>query len=351
MTSIPAIVITREAVPAIDLTYVHPVYGPWQPGWKTIPGFEKYQIDEHGRVLSEWTGKLLKLGTNARVQLHDSNGEEHTKRVYHLQLLSFFPHIDREGRGVDHINENRNDHYLNNLQWLYGSENTTKSVILRPRNNGLIRSKEVAQFSNDKVFLRTFVSANEAQRITGISSGSICQCCNKRRRSAGGFIWKYTQLIQDEPGEVWATNDIFKTMLRQRGVSENSIAKTFISNLGRIKTRTCITRGSKANQTGHRFYQGYLVHRLVWVVFGHCPLPTLESGLQILHNDTITRDSEGCVSNAIEHLSIGTQSENMQQYYKYKHTEKRDIWSTSSSTTPMEEDPATEPETPPTFPA
>lgn len=31
----------------------------------------------------------------------------------------------------------------------------------------------------------------EVEREAGISHGSISQCCNGKRKTAGGFIWKY----------------------------------------------------------------------------------------------------------------------------------------------------------------
>ena len=57
--------------------------------------------------------------------------------------------------------------------------------------------KRVAQLSRNELnpdgvgllVIRTFVSVNEASRITGIAQPSISACCNGRIPSAGGYKW------------------------------------------------------------------------------------------------------------------------------------------------------------------
>ena len=54
----------------------------------------------------------------------------------------------------------------------------------------------------------------------------------------------------------------------------------------------------------------FKVHQLVWAAWGdRAPNP----GEFILHDDTQPLDEEGCYSNAIQHLRLGTQSENMKE--------------------------------------
>lgn len=54
-------------------------------------------------------------------------------------------------------------------------------------------SKKVLQYSKDGYFIKEFNSCREASRETGINYTSICNCANSRRRSAGGFIWKFSE--------------------------------------------------------------------------------------------------------------------------------------------------------------
>lgn len=57
-----------------------------------------------------------------------------------------------------------------------------------------IPKKEVYQFDKNFNFIKKYCSVREASRQTGIDSGSISSCCQKKAnfKSAGGYIWSYT---------------------------------------------------------------------------------------------------------------------------------------------------------------
>jgi hypothetical protein len=49
----------------------------------------------------------------------------------------------------------------------------------------------IVQFSLDGVMLNEYSSIKEASSLLGIGSGHICRCCKNKRKSAGGYVWKY----------------------------------------------------------------------------------------------------------------------------------------------------------------
>lgn len=53
------------------------------------------------------------------------------------------------------------------------------------------KTKKVGQFSKDGILLQTYNSLKEAKEKTGISDTSISQVCHQKRKSAGGFLWKF----------------------------------------------------------------------------------------------------------------------------------------------------------------
>ena len=53
---------------------------------------------------------------------------------------------------------------------------------------------KVEQYTMDGVLLSKFNAYGEAQRITGISAGSIRRCCLGLIKHAGGYIWKHQKL-------------------------------------------------------------------------------------------------------------------------------------------------------------
>ena len=52
-------------------------------------------------------------------------------------------------------------------------------------------SKKVLQFTKSGEFINEWPSATEASRQLGIVQPNICSCCNRKLKSAGGYIWKY----------------------------------------------------------------------------------------------------------------------------------------------------------------
>ena len=52
-------------------------------------------------------------------------------------------------------------------------------------------SKPVLQFSKDGIFIAEYSSLMEAERNTGCPNSNICKCCMGKRKSTGGYIWRY----------------------------------------------------------------------------------------------------------------------------------------------------------------
>ena len=52
-------------------------------------------------------------------------------------------------------------------------------------------SKKVLQFDQNMNLINTFASAREAEQALNIRNQYISQCCNGKRATAGGYIWKF----------------------------------------------------------------------------------------------------------------------------------------------------------------
>lgn len=318
-------------------------YGYWFAGWLDVPGYEGlYEVNHLSQVRNKKTGNICKPGSTFRVTLYNTHHKPSTHFAYHLSLAAFFPLIPRNGRTADHSDENRNNNSIENLQWMILSENVGKSLKLRPRSKGIAAatSKPVEQWDcSGKTFLKVFASIREAARSLNLHNGHISSCANGKQRTAGGFQFRfaYQESQEDLPGEIWKTNDVLKAMF-------NGNEKVRISNVGRIMNCYGVKKkGSKANtesRTGHRTYNGYLVHQLVWAVWGDGrPVPKKGDGLVICHDDSQPKDEDGCMSNAIAHLRLDTQSANAREHWEERKKAKKRTLATAEITA-TENDPS-----------
>lgn len=56
----------------------------------------------------------------------------------------------------------------------------------------------VYQYTIDGELVAVWKSTREAARIGGYSNSSISKCCRGKRKTAGGYVWKYKPLGEDD---------------------------------------------------------------------------------------------------------------------------------------------------------
>ena len=163
--------------------------------WKPIKDYENYyQISSFGRVKSmhKTPFKILILSLRAEylgIQLC-KNGKSKTFSVHRLVALSFLKNDDNT-KIVNHIDGNKLNNHILNLEWITYKENRKHAEI-----NKLFIPKciKVSQYSKDKkTLINTFNSVKEAMESTGISDSKICMVCKGKRNHTGGYFWKYTE--------------------------------------------------------------------------------------------------------------------------------------------------------------
>lgn len=60
---------------------------------------------------------------------------------------------------------------------------------IKTRNFG--RDKAVNQYDKNYNFIKSYNSLTEASRETKIFEPAICNVCKNKRKTAGGYIWRY----------------------------------------------------------------------------------------------------------------------------------------------------------------
>lgn len=175
--------------------------------WKSIKGYEGYyEVSDDGLVRSLnrvvpvenggsklISGRIMKLTrTCGRMgkggYLVVNLRKNHTTKVIpvHRLVAETFLLNDKNLPTVNHIDGDKNNNNVNNLEWTSYADNNIHALHKGLRNP---RSNYVCQFDDCGKFVRKYKSVSEAARITGISRGMISHCLHCRARYAGGYVW------------------------------------------------------------------------------------------------------------------------------------------------------------------
>lgn len=163
--------------------------------WKPVEGYEGlYEVSDLGRVRSKRGILSPAIDPNGYLRVSLSNdGKQKTFKVHRLVATAFVPNMFNLEQ-VNHINENKTDNRAENLMWCDNRENSSWGSrgkrISEANTNGKL-SKPVLQFSKTGEFIREWPSAMEVERVLGFQHSHIVNCCNGKRKTHQGYIWRY----------------------------------------------------------------------------------------------------------------------------------------------------------------
>lgn len=159
--------------------------------WKDIEGYEGlYQVSNLGRVKSNLRkGKILKSNSTYdgyyNVTL-SKNGKLKTYRIHRLVCIAFLDNPLNKSE-VNHIDGNKKNNNIENLEWCTRSENAEHA-----HKTGLNTGKKVSIYQFDKFghLVKTWKSQTDASKSLKIPQSLISSCCKLERKHAGGFTWR-----------------------------------------------------------------------------------------------------------------------------------------------------------------
>ena len=171
--------------------------------WKDILGYEGfYQASNMGRIKSleridalghRLKEKILKPSINRTGYYQVCLCKQSIQKYYYVHRLVWeaFNGQIPENMQVNHINEVKTDNRLSNLNLMTCKENSNWGT--RNERRAKKQSKAVLQFTLDGILVKEYPSTHQAERETGFAQPSICACCNGKRKTACGYIWKYKE--------------------------------------------------------------------------------------------------------------------------------------------------------------
>lgn len=161
--------------------------------WKIIPNYPDYKVSNHGDVYSIKLKRMLNPNKNLNGYLKTNltkEGKRYNNYVHRLVLDSFVGIINAKNH-VDHIDRNIENNHISNLRETTPQENSLNRVRTKPNLFPIL------QFTLNDEFIKEWNSPKEIKNELNIYSTNILQCCIGTRNKAGGFKWKYKNIIND----------------------------------------------------------------------------------------------------------------------------------------------------------
>lgn len=186
--------------------------------WKDIKNYPNYQISNYGRVKSKERYVNTVYGAKRKIKerilkpvlnkggyyvvcLYNENGKSMPKTVHRLVANTYLKN-ENKYPVINHINGIKTDNRIENLEFCTQSHNIKEAYKLgleKPqltnlgkfgRNNK--KAKKIKQINLEtNEIINYFYGTLEAERTTGVNFRNIHMCLKNKRKSAGGYIWRY----------------------------------------------------------------------------------------------------------------------------------------------------------------
>lgn len=174
--------------------------------YANVKGYEDfYQVSNYGTVKSVThyrksrngkeqivRGKILSPSINSKTGYLTVSlckyGKIKTHTVHKLVAEAFIPNPNHYVC-INHINEDKTDNRVENLEWCSYQCNNTYNGKLEKLNK--CKHKPIAQYDLKGNLIKKYESITSASKELNISINSISNCLRGLSHKCHGYIWKY----------------------------------------------------------------------------------------------------------------------------------------------------------------
>jgi hypothetical protein len=287
--------------------------------WRKIPEYEKYFASNTGLVKNSTTNKLLSKNriinsykcATLYYKSDDGKLKPKTISIHRIVALTFIPNDDPTKTVVNHIDSNRLNNHVFNLEWVTIGENVRHGFT---HGNHRATKRSVQKCDEKFNVIEEFESITDAGNKMGISASWISSVCKGKRQHAGGFRWKFTN---ENPNEMHNKEIDLSDFVKIKGFPNYMISKK--GSIYNLRFKKYMK--ASPNAEGYKYIRllnnkvkkYYYVHRLVADHF----IKKIPGKNLVNHIDS--NRSNNCVDN----LEWCTNSENMLHAAKAKREKQK----------------------------
>lgn len=140
-----------------------------------------YSVSNYGDIRNDSTGTLLQgnIANNGYRMVHLRHRIDKNCSVHRLVMKAFKPCENMDELQINHIDGNKLNNYIENLEWSTALENMRHSYT---NNLQQKKMRPCYQYDLDGNFIREFLNSNEAAKILNLDYTSIWRCVTEQQQ-------------------------------------------------------------------------------------------------------------------------------------------------------------------------
>ena len=165
-----------------------------QEVWKQMKEHSGYEVSNFGNIKNIKTGRILKPSINNKGYLRFVVYINKKQKCFYIHRVVANNFIENKNNynEINHINENKLDNRVQNLEWCttkYNCNYGTRNI--RVLNSKRHNFKTIIQKDKNDNIIKIWKDIIEIKENTKYSKHNIYKCCEGKYKYAYGYKWNY----------------------------------------------------------------------------------------------------------------------------------------------------------------